>query len=340
TADTSDDVTVGTIASLAAGDSTTLTLDGVAGDGPYHNNATATADAVTDTAGHSSTASDSDDSNYFGANPDVGIHKYIVCPDGDLLDANTAVNLLKDSDGKVEYRIVVTNEGNVALVDPQVTDSLLALGAATQTGGSGDHTDNILNVGETWTYKVLADWTAGGPTTNEATANVSYSDSAGHTWEAGDGDGVSDSASYFGLNPHITLSKLTNGSDGPDLLQGQAVTWTYDVKNDGHVALTGVHGTDNPSQTITALLSGGFNTGDTNHNGMLDPTETWHYQATGTAGTGLYTNTATATTAAVTDDCGGSVTPTATDGSSYTGHAVTLPGLTKGYWATHLTLWD
>src|SRR5262249_47159579 len=24
----------------------------------------------------------------------------------------------------------------------------------------------------------------------------------------------------------------------------------------------------------------------------------------------------------------------------YTGHAATLPGLTKGYWATHLTLWD
>jgi uncharacterized repeat protein (TIGR01451 family) len=344
--DTSDDVTVGTITSLAAGDSTTLTLDGgVAGETSYHNTATATADAVTDTAGHSRTASDDDDSSYFGANPDISIAKYIVCPeDGDLLDANTAVNLLEDGDGQVEYRIVVTNTGNVALVDPSVTDSLLTLGAPIQTGGSGDNNDTTLDVGETWTYTVLADWTPNGPHLNTATASVSFSDDAGHTWSAGDGDGVSDSASYFGLNPHITLTKLTNGSDGPDLLQGQAITWTYDVKNDGNVGLTGVSVSDSPSQTITAIKGTGiysaYNSGDTDHDGVLDQGETWHFMATGTAGTGLYTNTATATTAAVTDDCGDSVTPTATDGSSYTGHAVTLAGLTKGYWATHLTLWD
>src|SRR5262249_6705329 len=51
-------------------------------------------------------------------------------------------------------------------------------------------------------------------------------------------------------------------------------------------------------------------------------------------------NLATATGSSVTDGCGDSIAPKATDGSSYTGHAVTLAGLTKGYWATHLTLWD
>src|SRR5262249_2537204 len=153
----------------------------------------------------------SDSANYFGAAPGVSIEKDIVCPDdGHLLAADTKVNLLKDSDGKVTYKIIVTNTGNVDLTNPIVTDSVLTLGTPTQTGGSGDHTDNILQVGETWTYTVDATWLKGGPNTNTADVSASFTDSATNPWT----DDPKDSAIYFGLAPSITLTKLTNGADG------------------------------------------------------------------------------------------------------------------------------
>ena len=71
TASTGDDVTVGAIASLAAGASTTLTFAGIAGAGSYANSATATADAVTDMAGHSEIASAMDGSSYVGADAEI-----------------------------------------------------------------------------------------------------------------------------------------------------------------------------------------------------------------------------------------------------------------------------
>jgi uncharacterized repeat protein (TIGR01451 family) len=321
------------------GETWTYTVAGTWAEGSNTNTATVTA-SYDDSCGDSWSAEQTDSATYFGAKPGISIEKDIICSDGHVLPANTAVNLLEDGGGQVEYRIVVTNEGNVDLSNVNVADLTLSLGSPTES----IDTDGVLQQGETWTYTVLADWTAGGPHTNTATVTASYDDSCGGTWSAGDGKGESDSASYFGLDPSITLNKLTNGSDGPDLLQGQAITWTYDVTNDGNVDLTGVSVSDSPGQTITAIngtgIYSGFNSGDTNHDGVFTQGETWHFQATGTAGTGLYTNTATATTAAVTDDCGESVTPTATDGSSYTGHARAVEGLTKGYWATHLTLWD
>src|SRR5262249_48953997 len=160
------------------------------------------------------------------------------CPeDGDLLPADTAINLLKDSDGKVEYEIVVKNTGNVDLASPAVTDTMFAsLGTPTQTGGSGSHTDNILQAGETWTYSgLLADWVKDGPTTNTAEVKAEYVN--------GQIDiplDETDSASYTGIAPHITLSKLTNGVDGPSVITGQQITWSYTVTNDGNVDLTNI----------------------------------------------------------------------------------------------------
>ncbi len=298
----------------------------------------------TDACGNKAPLDVTNDANYFGAAPNISIDKYIVCPDGQKGpfqqgDNTTIPKLLS---GDVNYVIKVTNTGNVALSNLQVADLNATLGGThTESGGSGTNGDGILDVGETWAFTAVGAWAAGS-NTNTAEATASFTDSAKTTANLD----VKDSVSYFGLDPHITLTKLTNGSDGPNLLQGQAITWTYDVKNDGNVGLSGVNVSDSPSQTIAAILSGGFNSGDTNHNNMLDVGETWHFQATGTAVDtssltgGIYSNIAKATTNNVTDDCGDSVAISNTDGSSYAGHAQTLAGLTKGYWATHLTLWD
>ena len=48
------------------------------------------------------------------------------------------------------------------------------------------------------------------------------------------------------------------------------------------------------------MLSGGFNVGDTNHDGLLETGETWVFTASGTATAGQYSNIGTATGTPVT----------------------------------------
>ena len=329
--------------SLAAnGGSTSFIINGTWSAGQHTNTVTASEDFIDgcENPGH---VEASDSANYFGAAPDVGITKSIICQDdGDSL-TGSAIHLLKGSDGLVHYEIVVTNSGNVDLTAPVITDSLegtLLEANATQSGGIAD--DGILQAGETWTFDYTMAWAAtpldGGPTTNTADVSASFTDGGHNTWT----DDPEASVGYIGLDPHISLIKLTNGVDGAKVLAGQTIHWTYDATNTGNVDLTGVQVTDSPSQNVTAItdLNHIYNTGDVNNDGIMEVGETWHFQATGTAintsslAGGIYTNTATATTNDVTDDCGNSVQVSAQDGSSYTGLGI-VSGLSKGYWANH-----
>ena len=77
---------------------------------------------------------------------------------------------------------------------------------------------------------------------------------------------------------------------------GSTVTWTYDVTTTGNVPLSGVAVTDNVTGVNpTPVLSGGFNVGDTNQDGLLEAGETWVFTASGTAIAGQYTNIGTTT---------------------------------------------
>jgi uncharacterized repeat protein (TIGR01451 family) len=49
----------------------------------------------------------------------------------------------------------------------------------------------------------------------------------------------------------ITIDKTTNGSDGPTILIGQPISWTYVVTNTGNVDLTDVSVTDDQGVTVT-----------------------------------------------------------------------------------------
>ena len=104
--------------------------------------------------------------------------------------------------------------------------------------------------------------------------------------------------------PVIAIAKQTNGQTapnppGPSVTIGSTVTWTYDVTNPGNEPLKNVTVTDdngtpgNPADDFNPtpiLVAGGFNVGDTNKNGLLDPGEDWKYTFNGIAKAGQYEN--------------------------------------------------
>ena len=97
--------------------------------------------------------------------------------------------------------------------------------------------------------------------------------------------------------PHVAISKtFINVTDGPDggnttgsttVLDGAGdiANYTINVLNNGETALTGVTVTDTLANAgaVAVLKAGGFNSGDTDSDGVLDVGETWHYTATQTA---------------------------------------------------------
>ncbi len=87
---------------------------------------------------------------------------------------------------------------------------------------------------------------------------------------------------------------------------GEVLSYTIHVDNVGNTTLNHLTVTDPAASGLAAVLSGGFNVGDTNHNGAFNPGESWVYTASHTVtqadldnngdGDGLITNTAIALT--------------------------------------------
>ena len=97
------------------------------------------------------------------------------------------------------------------------------------------------------------------------------------------------------LVPRIGIKKYTNGDDadlptGPSVPVGAAITWRYEITNPGDVALTNIVVSDN-----VPGVTPGYQSGDADSDGQLDPGEIWIFEATGTATAGQYVNQGTAT---------------------------------------------
>jgi uncharacterized repeat protein (TIGR01451 family) len=107
---------------------------------------------------------------------------------------------------------------------------------------------------------------------------------------------------YTTDGPAIGVVKLVNGDDantppGVIVSVGSTVTWTYRVSNLGNQAISDVSVVDDngtPGDLLDDFLPG-YVSGDLDSDGVLDPGETWVFEATGVAVEGLYTNLATAT---------------------------------------------
>jgi len=97
-----------------------------------------------------------------------------------------------------------------------------------------------------------------------------------------------------GINPTISIEKLTNGYDPSmpsELLikSGDPVRWTYTVTNTSEVYLTDITVTDDMG-VEPVLISGDLDGDD-----ALSPGEVWIYEASDTAQIGEYTNIGTVT---------------------------------------------
>jgi hypothetical protein len=172
----------------------------------------------------------------------------------------------------VTWTYTVTNCGNVPLSNITVTDSHAGVIPAYVSGDDGD---NILQTSETWIFEATGTAALGTYT------NTGYVDGYYGTTLVEDDD----ASGYFGTGPCIHIEKTTNGGDGLNIPVGDPVTWTYTVTNCGNVPLSNIAVTDSHAGVTPAYVSG--DDGDN----ILQTTETWIFEATGTAVAGTYTNT-------------------------------------------------
>lgn len=222
--DSSDDFVVATGISLNVGESRTFTHSGTATAGQYGNIAVATGN---DELG--ATVSDDDPSHYFGAAPAIDLEK---STNGQ--DADTATGPQIAVGDTVTWSYVVTNTGNVDLMNVRIVDD----------NGTPDSTTDDFVVSEAF------DLAVGEMRTFTATATAvsgQYGNRARVTANDALNTVVSDEdpSHYFGAAPAIDIEKATNGQDadtatGPLIDTGDAVTWTYVVTNTGNVALSNI----------------------------------------------------------------------------------------------------
>ena len=132
---------------------------------------------------------------------------------------------------------------------------------------------------ETWNYTAShtvtqAEIDAGGTIDN--TATVSGDDATG------DSDGVTVTVDQ-GKSLNIVKTASVDG-DTADVA-GEVISYTMAVSNTGNAAIAGVDVDDPFTSDEAPVLSGGFNTGDTDTDGLLDVDETWNYTASILLGT-------------------------------------------------------
>ncbi len=257
---------------LDPGESWVYTASGTASIGQYANTATAQGSPPV-----GPDVTDTDDSHYYGSDPQIVVEKTTNGQDADSAPGPTVA-----VGGAVNWVYTVTNPGNVELDTVSVTDDLEGVIAGPDSGDTD--ADSRLDPGETWIY-TASGTAAAGQYANTATAQGSP--------PVGPDVTDTDDSHYFGADAQIVVEKTTNGQDadtapGPYVAVGGAVTWVYTVTNPGNVELDTVSVTDDVQGVIA-----GPDSGDTDADSRLDPGETWIYTASGTAAPGQYVNTAT-----------------------------------------------
>ena len=110
-----------------------------------------------------------------------------------------------------------------------------------------------------------------------------------------------------GAHSALAVHKTAAVAGGTADVAGEVIDYAIAVSNTGNTALTGITVTDPSVSNLAAVLSAGFNVGDTNQDNQLSAGETWQYTASHTVtqddidsdggGDGVINNTATADSA-------------------------------------------
>jgi uncharacterized repeat protein (TIGR01451 family) len=207
--------------------------------------------------------------------PHVSLAKAASVADGTADHAGDVIN----------YTIALANDGNMDLTSPAVSDPFVSNLAPVLAGGfnAGDaNMDGELSVGETWQY------TASHTLTQAEIDNGGVVDPAlalSNTASASTHQGASATATAsvpVVQNPHVTLAKAASVADGTADAAGDVINYTIALTNDGNMTLTAPAVTDPFVSDLAPVVAGGFNTGDTNHDGKLGLGEIWQYTATHT----------------------------------------------------------
>jgi hypothetical protein len=224
----------------------------------------------------------------------------------------------------IDYRIIVELSssqcpfaaGTITVTHPDGLTQTLATGvSATSGGGPQTFDENTIYAGQTSPYvpyvvsdsDLVANGTQGGVNATSAiTATGTQTPGNGSTFD----DGANTGRFVQVIHPETTLTKSASPSSGNVPLP---VTYTFleantsntgpDSSFAGNLPLDVIDGTSivigdvgtGACTPILPTLSGGFNVGDSNTNGNLDPGETWTFTCSNTYSTvGSFVNTASA----------------------------------------------
>jgi uncharacterized repeat protein (TIGR01451 family) len=205
----------------------------------------------------------------------------VTDPEGNAIGGNVT-----EVGDVIAYQVVVTNNGNIDLTNVTVNDTLIddLTGPVQSNNNATNSNDTILQVGENWTYTgnytvtqadINSNGTAGSGFINN-TATV-YSNQVGPKSASASVDPKSTSANTpIERNPEYSIfnSVISPDPNGDCIINspGDEVPYRIVVKNEGNVDLTNVRVND-------PMVSLPDPTGDENNDGVLNPGETWIYDA-------------------------------------------------------------
>jgi uncharacterized repeat protein (TIGR01451 family) len=210
--------------------------------------------------------------------PKTDDEKVDVIQEADFLLLKDADVTQVDADGDViNYTYTLTNTGNVSLTGITLSDDNFTpantsddFSPVLSTNGNGD---NILDVGETWTYTASytatqADIDNGADLVNVATADTDQTDPK------------TDNETVDVIQrPNLSIIKDADVSEVD--AAGNIINYTYTVTNTGNQTLTNVSLSDDnftPADTSDDFNPTFDSTSD-DGNGVLDVGETWEYTA-------------------------------------------------------------
>ena len=301
---------------------------------PYMN--TATANGVFRVGGRPFMTSATDVANILGTGPGINVIKL-----ANGQDANSpAAAVFVPAGSTVTWTYLVTATTSTPLSGVFLTDVTLPGLVLTFVGGDTNN-NNVLELGETWTY------TASSAAPVGLFGNVALASGAALGCTSGNCTVYDDDLAYvFGVVPKIAIVKAVNAldplnptaierADGvtPELLVGANVTFTYLVTNTGNIRLavnklTGVVDDGGTPGTTADDFFGSYVSGDTNNDGFLDLGEVWLFKSA----TMIVKSTSYTNVAKVTGFEPKTVqTVTAQDTAAYLGRAG-AEGLTPGFW--------